>query len=87
MLIQIAFCNVLLTHRSRNDKIFAVLCEKLLGPILVWRSQPSLGRQMPAFLFKQEGLMQQENLVCAKAQQSTDILYSSGEKLGEFREI
>lgn len=29
--------------------------------------------------------MQQENLTHAKAQQSTDILYSLGEKLGEFR--
>lgn len=31
--------------------------------------------------------MQQENLDYAKAQQNTDILYSSGEKLGKSREI
>lgn len=36
-------------------------------------------------LLKGNALMQQENLTHAKAQQSTDILYSLGEKLGEFR--
>lgn len=31
--------------------------------------------------------MQPENLAHAKAPQSNDILYTLGEKLGEFREI
>lgn len=38
-------------------------------------------------LLKLKGLMQQENLIHAKAQQSNNILYLLGEKLGEFREI